>query len=140
MAAVITLVAPASCGIAELRSPPLPAELHVEARPDDTVLELIELDNADAEPIELCLRDVVVMSEEGHVHDCAFSSLRACLVMPGRSRVLEVPFRSGAPCPGMRPGPARVLLDVFYRHKRAGEDDPWKIATVLTAARVDVVP
>jgi hypothetical protein len=136
----LVVAAAASCGPTGLLGPPLPAELFVQARKDDTVLELLALDNSDPEPIELCLRDVVIMSEEGHVHDCAFPALRACLVMPARSRVLDVPFRSGSPCPDLRPGPARVLVDVFYRHKRAGEDDPWKIATVLTAARVDVVP
>jgi hypothetical protein len=126
----------AACELAKLPAPPLPERVVIEAGPDDTVVDFVVFGNAYVEPIEVCLRSIVIIPDAGRRVECSFEGVVACLVLEPRTTVLDAPFRSGAPCLTASPGSARVLADLVFRRKSEKLDEPWETATLLTAADV----
>lgn len=128
----------AACELARLPAPPLPDRVVIEAGPRGTIVDFVVFENPYLDPIEVCLRAVVVIPDAGRKVECSFTGGAACLVMQPRTLVLDAPFRSDTPCVGASPGGARVLADVVFRRKNEKLDEPWETASLLAAADVVV--
>jgi hypothetical protein len=132
-------VACASCLFSDAPTPPLPDTVQVEVFADEVSIDLLNLDNQNDGPLEVCLTNVVVQPAGGGP-TCSFAGVGTCLVLQGHTAIGRAPFHANGPC-GVAPGRVRVLADVRYRPRppSGGEtDEAWQTTTMLTDARAVV--